>query len=155
MDRVSYSMSPLWRLGIVLWSGFFVAFPIFAFTSSTSTPSWWFMAFWALIVISNGYTFLFRLSYRIELEGDLLRWYTPFRQGAFGLDELGSISSSMFSNVLRFKRSSGSGVIMLCRRGLVEFADEVQSRAPAVTVNAGRYDAFGHDYGWNGFRRGT
>lgn len=114
-----------------------------------------FSALWFLALLWNAYWVLFRVSYRIEMEENQIRWFTPLRRGQFSLDELVSIGSpSILYSLAIFKRTSGPSVITLVQRGLPEFAAEVHQRAPEVMVKAGIYERFLGMSWWNGFQRG-
>jgi hypothetical protein len=158
MDRVSYSMFPLWRPFVFALFGVMVAAGVFSFfapNGSNAGPGPLFGAAWFLILLWNAYWFLFRVSYRIELEGNHILWFTPLRHGEFPLDDLVSIRSPLLIYQLSiFKRRSGASVIMMVQRGLFEFGSEVHRRAPEVTVTSGIYEKFLRVSGWNGFQRG-
>jgi len=158
MDRVSYSMFPFWRPFVFVLFGCMAVAGVFIFfapSGSNPGPGPLFGVAWCLILLWNAYWFLFRISYRVELEGNQIRWFTPLRRGEFALDDLASISSPLLLYQLSiFKRRSGPSVIMMVQRGLPEFAAEVHQRSPEVTVKTGIYERFVRVSGWNGFQRG-
>ena len=158
MDRVSYSMFPFWRPFVFVIFGFMAVAGVFIFfapNGSNPGPGPLFGVAWCLILLWNAYWFLFRISYRVELEDNQIRWFTPTRQGEFALDDLVSISSPLLLYQLSiFKRRSGPSVIMMVQRGLPEFAAEVHQRAPEITVKTGIYARFVRVSGWDGFQRG-
>ena len=157
-----YTMFPAWRpfvfliFGVMAVAGFFILFN--SGSASKSGPGLLFGIAWFLILFWNAYWFFFRLSYRIELDGDRVRWFTPLLHGEFPIDDLVSIGSSPLRYQLAtFKRQSGRGPIVLVQGGLSEFADEVHRRAPHVTVTTvttGLYQkVLQRTSTWNGFRR--
>ena len=141
MDRVSYSMFPFWRPIVFVFFGVLALGGVLGFTTGRlkASPEPWFTVAWFLILFWNAYWFLFRISYRIEMQGNQIRWFTPLRRGQFALDDLVSIRSSPLNQLSVFKRRSGPSVIMTVQRGLSEFTDEVRHRAPRVSVRAGLY----------------
>src|SRR5580704_7696421 len=136
-------MFPSWRPFVFVIFGFMVVAGVFLFTApggSKAGPGSIFDVAWCLVVVWNAYWFLYRVSYRIEMEGDQIRWFTPLRHGEFAVDDLVSISSSPLTyQISTFKRKSGPSVIIMVQRGLSEFAQEVHQRAPQVAVKTGLY----------------
>src|SRR6185437_9865025 len=125
MGKVSYVMFPLWRpfvfviFGVMCIAGIFL---LLTPNTSHHGPGVLFGVVWFAILLWNGYWFLFRISYRIELEGDRVRWFTAFRHGEFAIDELTSIGAPPLMYQLSiFKRRSGPSVITMVQGGLTEF----------------------------------
>jgi hypothetical protein len=151
-------MFPFWRPFVFAIFGFMIVAGVFIFVTPNGSdpgPGPLFGVAWFLILLWNAYWFLFRISYRVELENDQIRWFTPLRHGEFALDDLVSIGSPLIVYQLSiFKRRSGPSVIMMVQRGLSEFGAEVHHRAPEVTVTSGIYERFLRVSGWNGFKRG-
>jgi hypothetical protein len=88
-----------------------------------------------LAFVWNGYWFLFRFCYRIELEAGVLRWFTPIRHGELALSDLASIGSNpLLYQIAAFRPRSGQRIVVQVRNGLQEFADEVKAQAPQVVV---------------------
>jgi hypothetical protein len=143
MDRVSYSMFPGWKWFLLLVFTGLVAVGLVFFRDAGDPAVWstflpwpFSLGTWLLIVVWNAYWLLFRVSYRVELDGRRLRWSTPLRQGEFAVGDLTSISSPIYSSQLAFfRRRSGPSVMVLLHSGLLDFAEEVQKQAPDVEVN--------------------
>jgi hypothetical protein len=138
MTRVSYSMPAGMRwFTLIGFAGFLaisVALPFLPFQRDDGPPVW-FIAVWYFALVWNGYWFLFRLCYRIELDGGVLRWFTPLRHGAIALSDLVSIGSNpLMYQIAAFRPKNGQRIVVQVRNGLKEFVDEVKAQAPEVVV---------------------
>jgi hypothetical protein len=153
MSKVSYSLDPMNRPPIIF--AFFVVMLVVGLSTLTvkNGPPTSFTAAWLLILAWNAYWLLFRVSYRVEVVGNQFRWFTPLNRGEFAIDDLVSVDTVMLDTVSRFKRKSGPSVLMIVRRGLPQFTEEVQRLAPEVTVSWGGLLKLRTMGFWNGFRK--
>ena len=89
VSQVTWRMYSFWRAQII---GTFAIFAIVAVVMLVvvasshrghSTPPPLFVAFWIFALLWNGYWFLFRFSYRLDVGDGHVRWRTPLRNGSF------------------------------------------------------------------------
>ena len=97
MGRYSYTTGNRWVLlaafaAFVLFGGLFV---VLAVTRPDGPPLLFVLA-WIAILGWNAYWFLWRLSYRLEVDGDRLRWMTPLRTGEVRVSDVLDIHPGMF-----------------------------------------------------------
>jgi hypothetical protein len=86
--RPTFGMQPTfgWRLPavyrfqVLLTVGFFVVFSIPLLTGRVLAPAW-FRLSWLVALCWNGYWFLLRVVYQLEVRGGVLRWWAPLRSG--------------------------------------------------------------------------
>jgi hypothetical protein len=97
--------------------------------------AWVFVVACPLIVAGAAYALLVRIAYRVELDGDTLRWWTPLRSGEQPLAQLLAIRPSRHGrNIADFVFFDNSRVRVLTTRGFLPFATRVQAAAPTVDV---------------------
>jgi hypothetical protein len=157
MEPRPYRMYPLWRVQIL---SMFVLFAVVgvvvlvAAVVASSGPSL-FALVWVLGVIWNGYWFLFRIAYRLDLTESSLAWRTPLRSGTIALIDLVEMRPSRFGSSAEVLRSSdGSKVLVMVRKGFVDFMAEVQAAGPHVEARVGTFAKIGERLpGPRGFRR--
>jgi hypothetical protein len=158
MEPRTYRMYPLWRVQIL---GMFVLFAVVgvvvvvAGVVASSGPPLFFALVWVLVVIWNGYWFLFRIAYRLDLTESSLAWRTPLRSGTIALIDLVEMRPSRFGSSAEVLRlSDGSKVLVMVRKGFVDFMAEVQAAAPHVEARVGTFAKIGERLpGPRGFRR--
>ena len=142
MGRVTYLSSRWYPVlvyvsfaGFVLAACFLVALSL---TRPDQAPPWWFSALWCLAVIWNAYWFLFRISYRLDLDSDVLRWYAPLRHGAVPLNQLCKVRPSRAGGqIQKLDAVSHRPVLVLARKGFVAFAAQLSLAAPHVDIRIG------------------
>jgi hypothetical protein len=150
-------MYGLWRVQVL---GTFAACAVVGVTtlvvslSFSFGPPAWFAALWLLAVIWNAYWFLLRIAYRLDLSEADLSWRTPLRSGTIALADLVEMRPSrMGSTVEVLSLSDGSKVLVMVRKGFVDFATEIQQIAPHLQVRIGLYAKIGERLpGPRGFR---
>jgi hypothetical protein len=99
-----------------------------------------FALLWTAILIWNGYWFLARLCYRLELGDGGLYWYTPLRHGHIPLSELRTLTPfRLAAQIHVISSTTGRPVLVWAGKGFTEFAGHVQQAAPHVAVRVGRY----------------
>jgi hypothetical protein len=155
----SYRLYAGYRVRVLLSTGLFGALAVTVAVREVlgrSGPPAWFTAIWICGACWTAYWLLLRLSYRLELTEDSLKWRTPIRSGSVPLYELVSIRPQTWgSNVLRFKLRAGPPLLIMTRKGSAPFADAVQRAAPGVDVRLGWQAAFSERRPWgrSGFHR--
>jgi hypothetical protein len=138
----TYQMYPLYRAQLIAVFGILTLFAVvmFASTASTDVRFLLFGLFWLAALGWNAYWWLVRISYRLDLNGDELRWLTPTRSGTIPLHQLRAIRPYRFGrNVTVFEVGDGSSILVLTRRGFTDFTARVQAAAPHVTVRLNWY----------------
>lgn len=122
--------------------------------SGTGGPPIAFIALWIAIAIWNGYWFLFRIAYHLEVNDQTLRWRAPFRQGTVSLLDISELRPSRFgSNIELFELASGTRSLVFVRKGFRAFADELVELRPGLPVRLGlQARLFERMPGWTGFR---
>jgi hypothetical protein len=102
--------------------------------------AWLFVVACPVIIAAAGYTLVVRVAYRVDLDGDTLRWSTPMRRGELPLAQLVAIRPSRLGrNIADFVFFDGSRMPVLTTRGFVPFATQVQAAAPTVDVRIRRF----------------
>jgi hypothetical protein len=115
-------------------------------------PPLYFTVLWLAALGWNVYWWLWRISYRIEVDGDRLRWKTPLRSGRALVGDVESIRPGFRGQTTVLEMRAGRDVICLTRNGISEFvAALTRDRAILVTrSSATGLITFGSQ---NGFRR--
>lgn len=110
---------------------------------------------WVAIAVWNGYWFLLRVVYDLELSDGTLTWRTPLRSGAVSVAELGELRPSRFgSNLEIIELVDGSRLVVFVRKGFRAFADQLVAVRPDLPVRLGWQARFAERMpGWSGFRR--
>ncbi len=99
-----------------------------------------FGALWLAVLGLNGYWFLVRLAYRVDLHEHAVRWWTPLRSGRIPLDRLHEIRPSQLGHsVVVFEVGGGPAVLVMATRRFVGCAEQVQAAAPRVNVRLNWY----------------
>jgi hypothetical protein len=97
--------------------------------------AWVFVVACPLIIAAAAYTLLVRVAYRVDLDGDTLRWWTPVRSGEQPVAQLLAIRPSRLGrNIADLVFLDDSRVPVMTRRGFIPFAAQVQAVAPTVDV---------------------
>jgi hypothetical protein len=88
----SFRMYRSYRVQLLAMFTIFVAFGIgLAVTEAAGArhmPPVWFVLLWLAALAWNGYWFLFRLCYRLELADGVVHWFTPLRSGWVSVAEV-------------------------------------------------------------------
>ena len=94
-----------------------------------------FMALWLAIGLWNGYFWLIRVAYKIELDDGELFWFAPFRHGRLPIAELRSIERSALSRQLvRLTPTDGASVIIRNHREFSSLVADILAVHPDVEV---------------------
>jgi hypothetical protein len=97
--------------------------------------AWVFVVACPLIIAAAAYQLLVRTAYRVDLDGDTLRWWTPLRSGEQPVAQLLAVRPSRLGrNIADLAFFDGSRVPVMTSRGFVPFATQVQAVAPTVDV---------------------
>ena len=103
-------------------------------------PPTWFVGLWLLALAWNGYWWLFRIAYRLDLTQTDLAWRAPLRQGSLRTADLVEMRPYVFgSSIEVIVPSEGAKVLVLVRKGFVDFMREVETVAPQVRTRVGLY----------------
>jgi hypothetical protein len=100
-----------------------------------------FAVFILLFAAWTCYWTLWRLASRLELEGEILRWYTPLRRGAIPASELRWVTTSTWApwrgskRLVRFETVWGPAILAMETAGLRTFAHELARAVPDVRVD--------------------
>jgi hypothetical protein len=123
VERYSYETQPrlLAVLPFVGMVGVAILVPIIAIQRQ-EWEGLAFFAVWLAVGCIVGYQLLWKVSYRLELEGDTLRWFTPFRRGEVHVGEILSITPGFGRQDTVFEVAEKDDIRCLTRRGLPEFA---------------------------------
>ena len=84
---VRYRMYAFYRAQILAMFGLFAVMAVGFVTAAamSNAPLLVFAALWVAALLWNGYWFLLRLVYDLELDGDVIRWRTPLRSGTIAV----------------------------------------------------------------------
>jgi hypothetical protein len=97
--------------------------------------AWVFVVACPLLIAAAAYALLVRVAYRVDLDGDTLRWWTPLRSGEQPVAQLLAIRPSRLGrNIADLVFLDDSRVPVMTRRGFIPFAARVQAVAPTVDV---------------------
>jgi hypothetical protein len=150
-------MYALWRAQILAMFAVFVVAAVFmvAAIAAGSGPPVWFAAFWLAALVWNGYWFLFRVAYQLDLTEHEICWRTPLRSGSIALTDLVELRPHRFgSSIEVIQLASGTKVLVMVRKGFVDFMMEIQRLAPQVHARVGAFAKLGNRLpGPRGFRR--
>ena len=100
-------------------------FLVITLVTGADGPPLPFAVLWIGILIWNGYWLLWRVSNRLEVEGELLRWQTPLRRGQVPVGDVESIDSGWFGRMAVVHVRDHETIMCLARPGILEFANEV------------------------------
>lgn len=87
----------------------------------------------------NGYWFLLRIVYQLEVRGGVLWWWAPLRSGQVPITEVVAVRPSrvaMTGHVVATRR--GRIWVPFATPGFGEFAAALQAVQPTVSVRVGR-----------------
>src|SRR4051812_26839451 len=159
MEVRTYRMYALWRVQILAMFAIFgvaaVALVVAALSGGNGSPPLVLSLLWSAIAVWNGYWFLWRVAYQLELDHEQLRWWAPLRRGVIPLAELQELKPFLLgSSVEVFRSSAQPDVLVFVRRGLKDFAGVIKERAPHVAIRFGIYARIAERLpGPRGFRR--
>jgi hypothetical protein len=153
----TYRMYPLYRAQVLLMMSAFAVMAV-VLPCLHHGPPGWFTTLWIAGVVWNGYWFLLRVVYRLDLSNDQLEWRTPLRHGTVPLSQLREVRSMRGGgNLAVFVTAGGDSPRALVRRGFSEFTATLQQATPGLQVRLGwqgRLAARRGGPGGGGFRRG-
>lgn len=153
---VRYRMYALYRAQILAMFGLFAVIAVvFVTVAAMSNASLLvFAALWVAALSWNGYWFLLRLVYDLELDGDVVRWRTPLRSGTVPLSDVVELRPSRFgSNAEVFELADRRRLLVFVRKGFRAFADELVARRPGIPVRLGLQARLVERFpGWSGFK---
>jgi len=94
-----------------------------------------FMLLWLAICLFNGYVWLIRVAYKIELDHGDLFWFSPFRRGSIPISEIQSIERcALSSQLVRLTPADGASVIIRNHREFSSLVADILAVHPGVTV---------------------
>ena len=94
-----------------------------------------FITRWFVALALNGYWFLLREAYRMDLHERALRWWSPLRSGRIPLDRLHEIRPAPFGpSAMAFEVGGGPDIPVQANRRFAAFAEQVQAAAPRINV---------------------
>ena len=113
-----------------------------------------FVVFWLFALGWNAYWWLFRISIRLEVQGDLLRWKTASRAGEIPLTELLAVRPSrLASQIIVIERANGKPILSMATKGNGRFLAEIASRRPDLPIRVGMLAKLSDRLpGWSAFR---
>jgi hypothetical protein len=124
MGRYSYTTGNRWIL-LLVFAAFIVfgaVFIVLAITRPDGPPLLFVLA-WIAILAWNGYWFLWRLSYRIQADGDRLLWTTPLRTGEARVGDVAAVRAGWLGQMMVVELRDGETLMSLNRKGVSEFAE--------------------------------
>ena len=145
---------PRWyRLQVMGTFGVAVAVGIVVLAAGPSSAS--FAVLWAAAVCWNGYWFLLRIVYQLEVADGVLRWRAPLRAGHVPIGEVVAIRPSrIYGHVVTTRR--GTILVAFASAGFEEFAAALQATQPMVSVRVGGLTRLNYPRRWlagSGFYR--
>jgi hypothetical protein len=109
-------------------------FGVVASLTRPDGPSLLFMALWIGALGWNAYWWLWRISYRLEVDGDRLRWMTPLRNGEVLVSDVQAIRSGWLNQLAVIEVRDNADITSLSRSGISEFASALAGDR-AIPVN--------------------
>lgn len=127
--------------GVLLIVGSFAV--LYSTTSPPSQPLW-FIGLWFVILVWNAYWFLWRFSYRVDVDGDRLTWHAPFRSGELMVTDVQEVGTWWFRQMGVISVRDQRPILCLTKRGFPEFAEAlVGDRAIHVDAQLSLGDRLG------------
>ena len=157
MGRYSYTAgNRVFILGIfaaLVVGAIFIGVSVVTGSTETKAPPLWFAAIWVLAVAWNAYWWLWRMSYRVEVDGDRLIWKMPLRHGEARVQDVEAVRPwTLTRQVSVIALRDLPDIIVQTRRGLPEFAATLaEDRAVPVTISLPLGERAG--FGGTGFER--
>lgn len=113
-------------------------------------PTLLFVPLWIAALGWVAYWWLWRLSYRLEVDGDRLRWSTPLRSGEVRVSDVQGIRSGLLGQNAVFEIRDRPDITCLMRGGFLEFATALAEdrRIPLTTTSTNRPGGFGRTTGF-------
>jgi hypothetical protein len=144
MRRSRYTLGTMWSPAVLGGFVLFAAVSVFLLLPGDThgaKPPWPFVVFWVFAWGWNAYWWLFRVSYRLEIEGHVLRWATPVLHGEAEISDVSHIGPSAFSRQLSvIKLSTGKTLMTMTRPGFTDFATELMQGARLATFTLNGYE---------------
>jgi hypothetical protein len=106
---------------------------------ATGAAPAWVAVGWVAVLGWNGYWFLLRIVYQLEVAGGVLGWRAPLRAGQVPIGEVVAIRPSrvaMLGHVVTTRR--GTIWVTFATPGFAEFAAALQAAQPMLSVRVGR-----------------
>jgi hypothetical protein len=106
---------------------------------TTGTQPAWFALWWTAMVGLNGYWFLLRSVYQLEVRGGVLWWWAPLRSGQVPLTQVVAVRPArvdMIGHVVATRQ--GTIWVTFATPGFAEFAAALGAVQPTVSVRVGR-----------------
>jgi hypothetical protein len=126
MGRFSYTTGSRWPLlgGFAFFVAAGVAMVVTTLVRPDGPPLL-FVAIWIGALGWSVYWLLWRVSYRLEVDGERLRWRTPLRAGEILLSDVQGIRTGWFGGMAVIEVRDHEDVMSLSRTGISEFASAV------------------------------
>ncbi|MDR6970787.1 hypothetical protein [Leifsonia shinshuensis] len=91
-----------------------------------------FMVVWFGLLLLNTHFLLFRAAYRLEVRGQDLYWFAPFRRGVVPVAEVTGVAPFFNPSIVVFKAESGVSPLIIPRRGITNFLIALHRLNPAL-----------------------
>ena len=140
MTGASYTPFPGARVFILVFFTLMMGFGVFVVIAvaqgdpkSTPLP---FLLLWLAALLWNGYWWLWRISTRLEVRDDRVRWMTPLRSGEIDLAEVTAIRPMRFmSQVSVLAVRNQRNIAVFTVNGFSDFADYL-AKGRSITVSS-------------------
>ncbi len=133
-----WRLPSFYRFQVLLTLGVFAMVGILLATRLFPAPAW-FVLLWMAVFGWNGYWFLLRIVYQLEVRGGVLWWWAPLRSGQVPIAEVVAVRPSRVAvtgHVVATRR--GTIWVTFATPGFAEFAAALQAVQPTVSVRVGR-----------------
>jgi hypothetical protein len=134
-----WRLPSFYRFQVVGTLGVFAVVGMLLLTTSTFPAPAGFALLWIAIVCWNGYWFLLRIVYQLEVAGGVLWWRAPLRSGQVPITEVVAVRPSRVAvtgHVVATRR--GTILVAFATPGFAEFAAALRAVQPTVSVRVGR-----------------
>jgi len=107
---------------------------LIAVSIMNNTPPLFIGIFWCCAVLAGSYVNLWRVAYRLEMDGELLRWHAVMANGTVPIESIVSITPSGMPTVQRIDCLDGRSILIGTWKGFTEFACSLSEAAPGIHV---------------------
>jgi hypothetical protein len=108
----------------------------------------WFWVLFLLVYASITWINLFKTANELKIDGELLKWRSPFRSGEMPCRDVQSVRNIVPSwpwPVVRIGSSGGRNIYVLAKRSLQGFVDRLLVENHRIEVDAKSYQSWRHE----------
>jgi hypothetical protein len=134
--KFGWRLPSYYRFQVLITFGIFVVVSASLGGAGYARQSLSFALLWTAILIWNGYWFLLRIVYQVEVGAGVLSWRAPLRSGQVPVTEVVAIRpSSLAGHIVQTRR--GKIVVAFSTMGFDEFGAALRALEPSISVRVG------------------